>query len=118
MDNYIALLGVWLCLDGTENTTTGVGSVAGVYIYVQRAQTKGAVITRGVTERLYLLAAVLTYKAVVVFSESFVFHIVPLWVCFFFSGTKYSKIHRGEIYEKDTWNIGLSLCVYTAGIVR
>ena len=87
MDYYVALFRVGLGFYGAKDSATGVGSVAGVNIYVQRAQTKRAVITRGVAERQNLFAAILTHKAVVVFSKSFVFHIVPL-VCFCFPVVK------------------------------
>ena len=44
-----------------------VGSVAGIYINVKRAQTKGAMIARGIAERQNLSSAILTDKARIVF---------------------------------------------------
>ena len=45
-------------------------------IHVQGAQAKRTVVARGISEGENLLATVLAYKAIVVFCESFVFHIV------------------------------------------
>ena len=78
VDDDVALLGVGLCLDGAENTAAGVGSVAGVDIYMQRAQAEGTMVSRGVAEGQNLLATAFADEAVVVFGKSFVFHFVPL----------------------------------------
>ena len=75
MYDNVALLGIGLCLDRSENSATVVGSVAGVYIDVQRAEAEGTVISRGVAERQHFFSAILAYKSAVVFCESFVFHI-------------------------------------------
>lgn len=74
----IPLLRVRLCLDRTENSAATVCSVAGVYIHVQGAQAKRTVVARGISEGENLMAAVLAYEAVVVFCESFIFHIIRL----------------------------------------
>ena len=50
MYDDVSLLGIGLCLDGAENAAAGIGSVTGVYINVQRAKAKRAVISRGVSK--------------------------------------------------------------------
>jgi len=62
-----------------HNAVAFAGSVAGVYIYVERAKALGAVIARGVSKRLHFEAAVSADKAVIVFCEKFLFHIFPLF---------------------------------------
>ena len=74
VDDDISLFGVGHRADGAENTSTLVGSVAGIYIYVQRRETERAVVSRGVAEGLYALAACGTYEARIVFRKSFRFH--------------------------------------------
>ena len=74
----ISALGVGLSLDGTENSAAVVGSVTGVNIDVQGAQTEGAVVSRGIAEGENLFAAVLADKAVIVFGKSFVLHTISL----------------------------------------
>ena len=76
MDYNVSLFRIRLCLDRTEYASTVVGSVTGIYIHVQGAETEGAVITRGITEWQNLFTAVFTYESIVVFSKSFVFHII------------------------------------------
>ena len=80
----ISALGVGLSLDGTENSAAVVGSVTGVNIDVQGAQTEGAVVSRGIAERQNLFSAGAADKAAVVFSESLVFHISILWMSVYF----------------------------------
>ena len=75
-DDDVPLLGVGLGGDGLQIPSAGVGAVAGVDVHVPRPEAEGTVVARGVAEWQYLLAAILTYEAVVVLSESFVFHIV------------------------------------------
>jgi len=65
-------------LHRAKNSAAGIGSVTGVYINVERAKAKGAVIARGNAEGQDLLAAVFACKARVVFLESFFFHIIVL----------------------------------------
>ena len=73
--NYdISALCVGERLNGAQNTAAVVGSVTGIYINVQGAKTKGAVVSRGVSEREHLLAAILADKALVVFLKSLFFH--------------------------------------------
>ena len=73
--NYdISALCVGERLNGAQDTAAVVGSVTGIYINVQGAKTKGAVISRGVSEREHLLAAILADKALVVFLKSLFFH--------------------------------------------
>ena len=45
MDNDVSALCVGLCLDRAENTAAVVLSVAGIYVNVQRAEAKRAVIS-------------------------------------------------------------------------
>ena len=69
--NYdISALCVGERLNGAQDTAAVVGSVTRIYINVQRAKTKGAVVSRGVSEREHLLAAILADKALVVFLKS------------------------------------------------
>ena len=74
MENYISALRIGERLNGAQNTATGLGSVARVDIDVQRAQTEGAVIARGVSKRLNRLAAMRTNKAAVIFCKAFAVH--------------------------------------------
>ena len=67
MDNDVTPLWVGLRFDRAKYAAAWVGSVAGVYINMQRAQAKGAMIARGVAEGKNLTAAALTCKAVIVF---------------------------------------------------
>ena len=70
-----ALLGIGLALYGLEPTLTLAGTVAGVYIEVERPKAKGAMIARGVAEGLDLPTAMGADKAVVIFFEAF-FHVL------------------------------------------
>ena len=74
MDDDKALFRIGKGLYGTENALAGVGSVARIYIYMERAKAEGTVISRGVAEGLYLSATVLADETVVVFLKSLVFH--------------------------------------------
>ena len=76
---YISLFGIGKHLYGAQMSVTFLGSVAGVFVNVERPQTKGAVIARAVSEWLYFLSAVRADKGVVVFCKSllFKFHIKP-----------------------------------------
>ena len=66
--NYdIAALRIRRSTGGAKNAAALVGAVAGVYINVERAKAKRAVISRGVTEGENLLAAVFAYKSAIVF---------------------------------------------------
>ena len=70
----VAALGVGDGADGAKNTATGILTVSGVNVYVQRAKAKGAVIARGVAKRKNLFAAILANKATIVFLKSFLLH--------------------------------------------
>ena len=76
VDDDIALFGVGLGADGTENSAAGVRSVAGVDVNVERAETEGAMVSRGVAERQNLAAAVFADEALVQLFEAFIFHFV------------------------------------------
>ena len=71
VDDNISLLRIGKRLDGAENTAAIVCSVAGINIYVQRAEAEGTMVSRGVAKGLDLTSAVLTDKALVVFCKSF-----------------------------------------------
>ena len=76
--NYdIAFLGVGKRSYRTENTSAIVLAISGIDVNVKRAEAKRAVIARGVSEWKNLTAAILAYKSIIVFRESFVFHISP-----------------------------------------
>ena len=66
MQNYIALFCVDYDLYGLHLSVTLTSSVAGIYIKMERPQTKRAMIARGVSQGLDLTAAMLAYKSVVV----------------------------------------------------
>ena len=78
VDKDIASPCVRLCLDRAEYAATGVGSVAGVYVHVYRAEAEGAVIARGVAEGQNLPAAIHAGEAAVVLGKSLVTH--SLWL--------------------------------------
>ena len=69
-----ALLGVGKSLNGSKNSLALVGSVAGIYINVKRAETEGTMVSRGVSEWFNLSTAILTDKARIILFESLVFH--------------------------------------------
>lgn len=85
---YVPLF--WVCnhFYGVHNSAAFAGSVAGVYIYVERAEALGAMVAGGVAEGLYLKSAVGADKAVIVFCEKFLFHYAFL----------YSKSHLGVAF--------------------
>ncbi len=74
IDDYIALFRIGQNLHGAENALTIVRSVSRVDVYMNRTQALGAVVSGGYSERLYLEAAALTDKAVIVFLKAFFFH--------------------------------------------
>lgn len=80
--DYIALFGVGHDLDRLHWRATFAGAVAGIYVDVKRPKAKGAVIARGVAERLDLLATMGADKSVVVFCKSFLFHKNPNYLIF------------------------------------
>ena len=85
---YVPLF--WVCnhFYGVHNSAAFAGSVAWVYIYVERAEALGAMVAGGVAEGLYLKSAVGADKAVIVFCEKFLFHYAFL----------YSKSHLGVAF--------------------
>ena len=64
---------------------------------MKRAETEGTVIARGISKGEHLFTAIFTYKAVVVFSESFVFHIVTFGYDLTSSGKNRNKNPREEV---------------------
>jgi hypothetical protein len=84
VDNNVAPFSVRLGLYGTKNAHTAVCPIPGIDVYVQRAKAEGTMISRGVTERKHLLAAILADKSRIILLESFIFHIFlpfPFSVC-------------------------------------
>jgi hypothetical protein len=72
--DHVALLCIGLYANGLHVSATGIGSVSRIDVHVQGPQAEGAVIAGGITQRLDLLAAMLTDKSVVIFGESFLLH--------------------------------------------
>ena len=75
VDDNIAALGVGKRSYRAKYSAATVLSVTGVYINVERAKAEGAMIARGVAERKHLSSAILAGEAVIVFCESFSFHL-------------------------------------------
>ena len=74
VEYYISLFRVGNNLYRVHNAVAFASSVAGVHVYVERAEALRAVVARGIAQGLYLKAAVGTDKAVIVFCEKFLFH--------------------------------------------
>ena len=74
MNDNVALFGVSNNLNRLHRRATFAGSVAGIYINVQRPQAERAVVARGVSERLDLFAAMGADKTVVILRKSFALH--------------------------------------------
>ena len=74
MNDDITFFGVRLRFDRTQDATAGIGAVAGVDIYVERAKTARTMVAGAVSERLDFKSAVFADKGIVVFGESFLFH--------------------------------------------
>ena len=86
MNDNISLFGVGLSRDRLHKSAAFAGAVARIYIKMLRPQAKGAMVSRGITKRLYLPPAMLADEGVVVFREKLCFHIefAFLWfVCKF-----------------------------------
>lgn len=62
-----ALFGVRLGANGAKRSAAGICSIPGVDVHVYRPQAVGAVVSRRISERLYLPTAVETNEAVIVF---------------------------------------------------
>ena len=62
-----------------------VCSVSRIYIHVKRPKTERTMITRRISKRLHLSAAVCAYKGIVVFSKSLLLHIIS------------PQAHRGNV---------------------
>ena len=75
VENDIAFFGVCYHFYRVHNAVAFARSVAGVYIHVERAKALRAMVARGVTQGLYLKAAVGADKAVIVFCKKLLFHI-------------------------------------------
>lgn len=73
-----ALLGIRLRENGIHNTAAVRCAVAGIYIEMETAEAKRAMVARGIAERRNLASAVLANEAAVVFCESFLFHVIVL----------------------------------------
>jgi hypothetical protein len=76
--NYdISLLRVGHSTNRAEYSATFVGSVAGIYVHVERAEAEWTVISRGVDKGQNLFTAIFADKAGIIFSKTLVFHISP-----------------------------------------
>ena len=76
VDYYKLMLCIRLWAYRTEQSTAFVCSVSGIYVDVEWAEAKRAVVARTFTHRLYLTSAICAYKRTVVFCKSFLFHII------------------------------------------
>jgi hypothetical protein len=74
MKNNVSLFRICNDFNGVHNAAAFASSVAGVYVYVERAKALGAVVAGGVAERLHFKTAVGTDKAVIVFCKKLLFH--------------------------------------------
>ena len=63
----IAAAGIRLGKDRAHRTPTGIFAVSGHNIHMERPEAKGAMVARGIAERLDLAAAVGTDKARIIF---------------------------------------------------
>ena len=75
MKNYISLFGVCNGFYGAHDTVALTGSVPGIHVNVEGAETFGAMVSGGIAEGLYLETAVCAHKTVIVFCKKFTFHI-------------------------------------------
>lgn len=73
-DCVAAFFCVGLSSHGFKGTLALGGAVAGVYVKMERPQTKGAVISGGIFKGKNFLAAVGTDEAFIKFGEFFLFH--------------------------------------------
>jgi hypothetical protein len=74
VNDYITALGVGKRSYRAKYSAAVILAVAGVDINVKRAKAEWAVVTRGVSERKHLFAAIGTNKAAIIFLKAFIFH--------------------------------------------
>ena len=67
MNNNVSLLWIGNNFDRFHRGATFAGAITGVYVNVKRPEAEWAVIARGISEWLYLLAAMGADEAVIVF---------------------------------------------------
>ena len=96
VDNDISALRIRQGGYGAQGAAAVVCSVTGIYIHVQRAKAKRAVIARGVPEREHLSFAVHANKSVIVFRKAFLFHITYLRKILKKCLLQPARIHRGR----------------------
>ena len=77
VDYNEAFFCVWLSSYRLKLSAAFVCSVARVYVNVQGPQTKRAMVSRRVSERVYLFSAMNANKGIIVFGKSFLFHSMP-----------------------------------------
>ena len=75
MENDISFFGVCNGFYGAHDTVALTGSVPGIHVNVEGAETFGAMVSGGIAEGLYLETAVCAHKTVIVFCKKFTFHI-------------------------------------------
>ena len=75
----VSLARICLHTDGIHNSAALVCAVAGIFVYMQGAETAGTVIARAVAKRLHGMSAVCANKAVIIFRKAFLFHVTPVY---------------------------------------
>ena len=78
MDDNEAFFGIGEDFFRLESSAALAGAVTGVNVHVERPEAVGTMVSRGISERCDLAAAMGADEAVVVFGKSFCFHNVPL----------------------------------------
>ena len=71
VDDNVPLFGVGLGANGLKQAAALVGTVTGVDVDVYGPQAKGTVVAGGISQRLYLSAAMRADKSAVVFRKAF-----------------------------------------------
>jgi hypothetical protein len=94
VDDHVALFGIDFNADRLECAAAICGAVAGIDVEVERPETEGAMVSGGIAEGLYLLAAMCTDEGLVNFGESFVF---KLHACTCLSGFDQRKVKKSRI---------------------
>ena len=74
MNDDVSFAGIRLGTDRLHLPAAGVCSVTGIDVYVQRPETKRAVIARGKAQRFNLFSAMRANKAAIIFAKAFLFH--------------------------------------------
>ena len=75
VNDYKALFRVCLRLDRLKPAAALARAVAGVFVHMQRPKAMRTVVSRRISERLYLAPALRANKAVIIFPKSLFFHV-------------------------------------------